>query len=262
MDCNSPTWSVQVYFALQGDVSLSTYANNTMNSWKGAEFAISKLAAICEITNRPQEFVSSNPYLVCNQLDWIQCRVLVVQRNNLTTSAEDQATTEKDKKKTKTNIKTIPLDPKFPLTLSAARIAFPDVEDKLQRLEDALGDTPDDLHESDNEILKDPPAPSPTKRRADNRWGKRTSPPMSASKESDAAPTPDPFEPADAERLKLLKMLPPPKNPSRTALSMIQKEMKAMLKTQEKEGPTKAGFFYDPVWPFTCWLSCFRLRRA
>ncbi|KWU47088.1 hypothetical protein RHOSPDRAFT_14601, partial [Rhodotorula sp. JG-1b] len=238
-----------VYFALQGEVSLGTYANNTMNSWKGAEFAISKLAAICEITNRPQEFVSSQPYLVCNQLDWIQCRVLVVQRNNLTGPQEDQASSDKDKKKAKTNIKTIPLDPRFPLTLSSARIAFPDVEDKLQRLEDALGDTPDDLHESDNEILKDPPAPSPTKRgnaRADNHWGKRTSPAMSGSKQSEATPMPDPFEPADAERLKLIKMLPPPKNPSRTALSMIQKEMKAMMKTQEIEGPTKAGFFYDP----------------
>ena len=233
-----------------------------MNSWKGAEFAISKLAAICEITNRPQEFVSSQPYLVCNQLDWIQCRVLVVQRNNLTGPQEDQASSDKDKKKAKTNIKTIPLDPRFPLTLSSARIAFPDVEDKLQRLEDALGDTPDDLHESDNEILKDPPAPSPTKRgnaRADNHWGKRTSPAMSGSKQSEATPMPDPFEPADAERLKLIKMLPPPKNPSRTALSMIQKEMKAMMKTQEIEGPTKAGFFYDPVRPFSVWAFCFRI---
>ena len=187
---------------------------------------------------------------------------MVVQRNNLTGPQEDQATSDKDKKKSKTNIKTISLDPKFPLTLSSAHIAFPDVEDKLQRLEDALGDTPDDLHESDNEILKDPPAPSPSKRgsaRADNRWGKRTSPPMSALTEGlDTAPTPDPFEPADAERLKLIKMLPPPKNPSRTALSMIQKEMKAMLKTQEKEGPTNAGFFYDPVRPFS--VSAFYFR--
>lgn len=236
-----------------------------MNSWKGAEFAISKLAAICEITNRPQEFVSSRPYLVCDQLDWIQCRVLVVQRNNLTGPPEEQAISDKDKTKTKTNIKTIPLDPKHPLTLNSARIAFPDVEDKLQRLEDALGDTPDDLHESDNEILKDPPEPSPAKRgntRPDNRWGKRTSPPMSASKGSEAAPMPDPFEPADAERLKLIKMLPPPKNPSRTALSMIQKEMKAMMKTQEIEGSTKAGFFYDPVRPFSVLASYFPLRRV
>ncbi|GAA5983163.1 hypothetical protein JCM10908_000179 [Rhodotorula pacifica] len=235
-----------VYFAIQGEVSLGTYANNTLNSWKNAEFAISKLAAICEVTNRPQEFVSSRPYLVCDKLDWIQCRVLIVQRNNLTVPDENQASSSK--KPGKTSIKTIPLDPKFPLTLNTVRIAFPDVEDKLQRLENALGDVQDELHESDTEIMKEPPAQSPAKRssaRTSNRSTKRTSPPISGSKQSETPP-PDPFEPADASRLQLIRMLPPPKNPSRTALSMIQKEMKAMMKTQEKEGPTKAGFYYDP----------------
>lgn len=36
--------------------------------------------AICEINNQPSNFVHTNPYFVVNQLDWIQCRYLLVQR--------------------------------------------------------------------------------------------------------------------------------------------------------------------------------------
>lgn len=234
-----------VYFAIQGDVSLGHYAASTMSSWKNADFPISKIAALCEITNRPQEFISSSPYLVCDKLDWIQCRVLIVQRNNLLTKQDEQqavAAADTVAKAQKPQVKTVPLDPKFKLTLNNVNIAFPDVGDKLQRLEDELNDVPDELHASDTEILKEPVAPSPSKRNG-TRSTSRLKAGVTSTEEEEAI---DSFEPADEKRLHLLKMLPPPKNPNRVALATIQKEIKAMLKTQKQEGPTKAGFYFDP----------------
>jgi ubiquitin-conjugating enzyme E2 Q len=38
-----------------------------------------------EIVNCPSQFISSNPYLVVQHLDWIQCRYLLVQVSQNTT---------------------------------------------------------------------------------------------------------------------------------------------------------------------------------
>lgn len=53
--------------------------------------------------------------------------------------------------------------------------------------------------------------------------------------------------PADAERLKLIRLLPPPAQPNRSASLTIQREMRTMLQVQEEKGPTEAGFYYNPV---------------
>lgn len=188
------------------------------------------MAALCEVTNRPGRFVSTTPYLVCNKLDWIQCRVLIGQRSTIGSDPKDMTNAAEDPPPSPPKVKTIPLDPAYPLTLHGVKIAVPDIDDKLQRLQDQLGDDEDELHDSDVEILKAPLSPAKDVPRA----------PKEAKVE-------DSFEPADSDRLQLVKMLPPPSNPNRTASSMIQNQMKAMLATQQKEGPIEAGFYFDPV---------------
>jgi ubiquitin-conjugating enzyme E2 Q len=60
-----------VYFALQGDVSMGSYAQAAQTRWKNSSSAPSMCVALAEIVNLPSEFVSRNPYLVVSQTDWI-----------------------------------------------------------------------------------------------------------------------------------------------------------------------------------------------
>ncbi|GAA6050356.1 hypothetical protein JCM3770_002979 [Rhodotorula araucariae] len=258
-----------VYFAKEGTVSLGHYATPSSTFWKNADFAVNKLAAICEITNSPDDFVSTNPYLVVNRLEWIQARYLIVVRNTATNwTGQDQIAADaavaaqavaKSTKRSK--VKTIALDPKHPLTIGENKVLIPDVGDKLQKLEDSLQDTPEELNESDSEVLKEPTVvvAESTQASAGSAKGtyglrsklKRAVSGKGKGKERAASPPPaaaepDPFVPADGARLALVKQIPPPTKPSRGALSMIQREIKAMLKSQEEVGPTKAGFYFDP----------------
>ncbi|GJN90810.1 hypothetical protein Rhopal_003824-T1 [Rhodotorula paludigena] len=265
---NGRAYGHGVYFALDGSVSLGHYAAPSSTIWKNAEFGISKLAAICEVTNLPKGFVSSSPYLVVNQLDWINCRYLIVQRGTSYSWTSDDANAAKAKQGevVKSKVKTIALDPTYPLTLNTTRLAITDVGDKLQKLENSLKDTPEELNDSDTELIKEPSlilAESQSSTAASGggirsrlrrgRSGVAAESSTSKSKgksKADEPPAPasepDTFEPADEARLALLKQIPPPTKPSRGALSMITKEIKAMLKTQQEVGPTKAGFYFDP----------------
>ncbi|BGP40452.1 hypothetical protein JCM10450v2_004434 [Rhodotorula kratochvilovae] len=271
---NGRAYGHGVYFAKEGSVSLGHYATQTAAFWKNAEFAVSKLAAICEITNSPNEFVSTDPYLVVNRLEWIQARYLIVVRNTSTNwTGQEQAAAEAAAASSsssgaskRSKVKTIALDPKHPLTIGTTKILIPDVGDKLQKLEDSLQDTPEELNDSDSEVLREPSIiiaeSSQTSAKGPagglrNKLKRAVSGvvPAAPSKgkgkaraasPAPAAPEPDTFKPADVARLALIKHIPPPAKPSRGALSMIQREMKAMLKTQEDVGPTKAGFYFDP----------------
>lgn len=45
----------------------------------GSELRISLALSICEIVNRPEEFVASHPHFVVDKEEWIQCRYLLIQ---------------------------------------------------------------------------------------------------------------------------------------------------------------------------------------
>ncbi|GAA5944159.1 hypothetical protein JCM3775_001084 [Rhodotorula graminis] len=282
---NGRAYGHGVYFAKDGSVSLGHYAAPATTVWKNAEYHVSKLAAICEITNLPAKFVSSNPYFVVNQLDWIQARYLIAQASSATAQvqvAEAAASASAaSKKKSKGDaLKTISLDPKHPLTIGSTKLIIPDVGDKLAKLEASLTDKVEELNVSDSELLEEPPivvgeSGASSQSAGAGKGGLRTklrrgtsslggsgllSPTMGATKGKSAAKgkeravvappapkeEPDTFEPADAARLALVKQIPPPSKPSRGAMAMIQKEMRAMLKAQKDLGPTSAGFFFDP----------------
>jgi ubiquitin-conjugating enzyme E2 Q len=67
-----------VYHAIDQATSVG-YAQHNQATWQGSELKISSAMSLNEIVNCPAQFVSSNPYLVVQHIDWIQCRYLFVQ---------------------------------------------------------------------------------------------------------------------------------------------------------------------------------------
>ncbi|SCV71838.1 BQ2448_4532 [Microbotryum intermedium] len=257
-----------VYFAKDGKISLGTYATAGSYTWKNAEYPIAKLAALCEIVNLPSSFVSFTPYFVVNQVDWIQCRYLVVERTAAPRISGSEVTDPEAV--TTVGVHKRLLDPAHPITLGHKMIGIPDLMPKLEAISRRIEGKVEELNLSDVELLREPSSvvevsttSQPRSSRAATRKASATqvktgnphkgkestnttdaAAPTTTS--TSAKPDDDPFEPADDARLELVRLLPSPKNPSRAAMSTIQKEMKAMLKVQKEKGPTAAGFYFDP----------------
>lgn len=235
-----------VYFAKEGDISLGHYSQPSNSNWKGADFGIAKLAAICEIVNTPSEFVSSNPYYVVNNLDYIQCRYLIVQRGITSnwTAAEVQSTSSDITTSTGATFltKSLVQDPKALITLNQKPIGFPDILPKLQAMDKKLSDEVEDLNDSDTEVLN-----APSVSAASGSKLKKTASGLISTSPKKKAKVEDPFVPAKEEIIKLIRLLPPPTRPNAGASVSIQREMLSMIKEQEREGPSTCGFYFDPV---------------
>lgn len=100
---------------------------------------------------------------------------------------------------------------------------------------------------SDTELMKDPPPESKNKRALGSTSSADRYSSSSLSQSQAKPAQPDPFVPADATRLKLIRLLPPPSQPNKGASMTIQREMRTMIKVQDEKGPTEAGFYFDPV---------------
>ena len=59
-----------VYFAKDGNTSLGTYAQGGA-TWKNSQLYPQSCAALTEIVNLPEQFVSSNPHYVVADTTWI-----------------------------------------------------------------------------------------------------------------------------------------------------------------------------------------------
>lgn len=55
------------------------YAQPAQVVWQGSDLKITSAMSLNEIVNCPSKFQSTNPYLVVQHIDWIQCRYLLVQ---------------------------------------------------------------------------------------------------------------------------------------------------------------------------------------
>ncbi|KAF3766546.1 hypothetical protein M406DRAFT_38809 [Cryphonectria parasitica EP155] len=65
-----------VYFSQQYATSMSYM--RSAQSWPNSALCATGAIALCEIINRPDQFVNTIPHLVVSQVDWIQCRYLFV----------------------------------------------------------------------------------------------------------------------------------------------------------------------------------------
>ncbi|RDW64904.1 hypothetical protein BP6252_10555 [Coleophoma cylindrospora] len=67
-----------VYHSQDQNVCLS-YAHGFNISWPGSELKIQSAMSLNELVNCTSQFTSVNPYIVCQFVDWIQCRYLLVR---------------------------------------------------------------------------------------------------------------------------------------------------------------------------------------
>ncbi|KAH7146430.1 hypothetical protein EDB81DRAFT_795225 [Dactylonectria macrodidyma] len=74
-----------VYFSHDFSVSngysgfTRVFPTRPCNGWPNSVLHISSAISICEIINKPEKFVSSNPHYVVDKVEWIQCRYLFVR---------------------------------------------------------------------------------------------------------------------------------------------------------------------------------------
>ncbi|APA09798.1 hypothetical protein sscle_05g045680 [Sclerotinia sclerotiorum 1980 UF-70] len=68
-----------VYHAQDQTTSCTYTGRNNSGCWPGSQLNVTAVMSINEIINCPQQFVSSNPHIVVQHIDWIQCRYLLVQ---------------------------------------------------------------------------------------------------------------------------------------------------------------------------------------
>ncbi|WYZ36586.1 hypothetical protein EsH8_II_000092 [Colletotrichum jinshuiense] len=79
---NGRAYGQGVYFSPDFSVS-QWYSRECVSSWMGSELKLSAAISLCEIINRPDAFTSHEPYYVVPQVDWIQCRYLIVKRKQI-----------------------------------------------------------------------------------------------------------------------------------------------------------------------------------
>lgn len=78
---NGRAYGNGVYFSSQYDTSVH-YAQEAL-CWPNSALQPTKVVSLCEIINSTESFLSTNPFLVVPNVDWIQCRYLIVQRRVL-----------------------------------------------------------------------------------------------------------------------------------------------------------------------------------
>ncbi|KAG8528281.1 uncharacterized protein KY384_007198 [Bacidia gigantensis] len=222
--------------------------------WPPSQLNVSSAVALNEIVNAPQQFVSSQPYLVVAQLDWIQSRYLFVKCNvdgwqipdtepseiysldpmatprgqngtplvlplNAVSKARRPTTAPKTPKSVKTGIKKAKLNQANPAEEAVIDISDDtDVEDLAIFLSD----------------IEEIPQPTTTK-------GK--TPAKSAKK-----PLHDPekmtFAPGTLD-IKSLVLLEPPSYATSMATKALQRELQATLKVQDSHPIHELGWYIN-----------------
>ncbi|KAK1639845.1 polymerase [Colletotrichum phormii] len=222
-----------VYFARDFPTSLS-YCSRQANqtSWAGSELKLYAAMSLCEIINRPERFKSINPYYVVDEVDWIQCRYLIIQRN--------QSVKKEDKPETEPEY--IPQDPMWrPVGLGNIRLEIPAAalpkwrqkstvpgssrSQPIVLVDDSGEDQPDDFDKIINL----------TKGKEDD--GEDTDEP-----END--PNKTPFTPGTLD-MNTLPQLPAPSWASDTGRKVLGKELSKLQKVQATTPLHQLGWYID-----------------
>lgn len=81
-----------------------------------------------------------------NQLDWIQCRYLIIQRGVGYTAATEASTSDENVTSARGFLtRPMPLDPAHPITLNNTAVKIPDLAPKLEAMDRKLADTFEEL---------------------------------------------------------------------------------------------------------------------
>ncbi|CAL1702918.1 unnamed protein product [Somion occarium] len=231
---NGRAYGNGVYFAKEGQTSMSGYARGTAHRWRNTELGVGPCVAVAEIVNLPEQFVSQNPFFVVQHTDWIVCRYLLVSATRSDEYYGEEA------QPMDIDVPSVDLDPLHPLTLHQKRVSIPEPTYRLQRLLDARR-----VEYNEEE---------PDEEDANVFYG--IDPHTSSQVNSNTAPAPEPSIPDvvpdnwkhDPEWLAscLPHLLPPPTDASPMATMAVQRELRAMLKEQESAKSLETLGWYMP----------------
>lgn len=260
-----------VYHAKDAGTSTS-YTGGSCGYWQKSLLRISSALALNEIVNAPKEFVSSNPYLVVSQLDWIQTRYLLVRCSppdaDIKPGVEAMPTSVHPQDPANT-----PKGPnRQPIAIPASAIKSVTLEQKLttpskrgstgggsttKKLRDGLGtsvataidvdaDTDGDsvcTEVEDLEILFDEEqVTSSTTKERDSTNAAASS--NGKGKGKPNAETPTDFVPSTLD-FNTLPMMPTPKYATQATTKRLQAELKTLAKIQFSTDPAALGWFID-----------------
>lgn len=68
---NGRAYGHGVYFAKDGNISMLSYSRASGAVWRKSSIQVSSCAALAELVNLPSQFVSTSPYFVVAQTQWI-----------------------------------------------------------------------------------------------------------------------------------------------------------------------------------------------
>ncbi|KAI5891455.1 uncharacterized protein SCHCODRAFT_02629145 [Schizophyllum commune H4-8] len=277
---NGRAYGHGVYFAKDGSISMSTYAQRGTKTWEGSEVIPLQCTALAEIVNLPGEFVSRDPHLVVANTDWIMCRYLLVRCSPRELPAGNgKEATAKDKKASR--VPFVPLDPSHRLTLNNKAIAIPDPAHQIdtllaQRIAEQDEVATDREDRAIFEFEEDAPTPAPMSI-DDSSEGEdygeaedydpddvimvsddedyKVPAPKAKNKDKDKDKAPAPRAPPKDDWKHnpqwveecLQHLMPPPVDANPSATMAVQRELRAMLKEQEKAGSlSELGWYMPP----------------
>ncbi|OSX62557.1 hypothetical protein POSPLADRAFT_1046024 [Postia placenta MAD-698-R-SB12] len=225
---NGRAYGNGVYFAKEGNTSLSGYAHASGVRWKSSEIGVSQCMALAQIVNLPSKFVSNDPFFVVADTEWILCRYLLVRGLSVDGAEKTSRLSALDIPR----IPLVPLDPAHPVTLSSQQVMIPDptfIVDKL--LSERHGEFVDvDYDEEDSSILEGRPLGE-------------------TSQANESIPSPvvadwihDPIWLHECVE----HLLPPPREATPQATMALQRELKAMLREQDKTKSMRELGWYMP----------------
>ncbi|KIJ62454.1 hypothetical protein HYDPIDRAFT_30416 [Hydnomerulius pinastri MD-312] len=244
-----------VYFAKDGNISMRGYAAHSAHRWKNSMLLPTNCFALAEIVNRPQQFVSQNPYYVVDKTDWIMCRYLLVQYmgDHSTGGSRGSWTQDAQRAREPQTIQEgryLTQDPKCPAMLDGQTVGVPQPSYHIDKLLAACakGCQEVGLDQEDRGVFDapddddDPPEPN---------LSTETETILEGITTTSAFPPLEEWKP-DAEwtERNVEEMSDPPRDSSPSATMALQKEFKAMLKEQKlaekKNDLATLGWYMSP----------------
>ncbi|KAH9934607.1 hypothetical protein B0H21DRAFT_759509 [Amylocystis lapponica] len=230
---NGRAYGNGVYFAKDGNTSIDGYARGASGGWKNSAIGTNRCVALAEIVNLPARFVSSAPYFVVADTQWIVCRYLLVDTGSLPLPAQTAPQLPSD-------IPFVPLDPKHPTTIAQAHIQIPEPSYAIEKiLATRRGEFVDVEYDSDDMRIFHGQGASESAKAAEGEA-------ENALEEPTARDADDwTHDPAWVQEC-LEHLMPPPSEASPTATMAVQRELRMMLAEQDGTRSLRELGWYMP----------------
>ncbi|KAK1224011.1 hypothetical protein PQX77_013106 [Marasmius sp. AFHP31] len=263
-----------VYMAKDAHMSMSGYAHGGRSGgWRKSKLGPSNCVALVEAVNRPDEFVSQQPFFVVQHTHWLMCRYLLVKTSlgdalpapSASSSSAQGGPTQPSENTQRTPY--VPMDPKHKIVLANKPVQVPDPSHKLEVILQArrqeMDQHEDQPDEHDQEVFEYVGGGSEDKGKGTGRleevdtdmemvddFASNPSAGTAASahrgSRARTRPADDWIHDAEYVQNAVSHLMPPPTTASPTATMAVQRELKHMLKEQETCSSFKELGWYMP----------------